>query len=480
MRRLVIRIVLALLSLIGLAQQVRADTHHGPYPYLGVNVVSYDDPVSALHNCQNYMDQEQPNFSCHNFSMEYDPGNPQHAEAAGMCGGGNPVAAWHFNSGTSAGRRYFWGCNYGTSGSCPTGMDPGAGEDGACGSTQQCPVGDTQRFHATAGEPIPQNVCSNGCWYERDDDDMPLTFVMAGQSWSGNFTSTGNACEAGGGPGGPPDNPPTNCVSDNYGNTFCAGVGPDNAPPNCMEDGTGNQACIDAYDPQNCGYINGQQVCYDDYPDNAECHFIPGGSYLCFPGDEEPQSPPYPDTGTPGEPATPDVQMQRGDGQGGQGPPIDYFDTDTVNQSSGEGGAPGPESDMSTPDQVELDGPIEVELKDDVQIDETGTPSGPSANGYDSLLDTTGIGQLQADIDAIGSGSLNPIPEMPTSFTDLEDLIPTSGSCNDPTINFFGHTMTIPLVSKGGPYRDIMGWFFYAITGIFLFYTLVGLPRKVR
>ena len=233
-----------------------------------------------------------------------------------------------------------------------------------------------------------------------------------------------------------------------------------------MEDGT-NQACIDAYDPTNCGYINGEKICYDDYPDQAECHFIPGGSYICFPGDEEPQSPPYPDTGTPGEPAVPDVQMQKGDGQGGQGPPIDYFDTDTVNQSSGEGGAPGPESDMSTPDQVELDGPIEVEIKDDLKIDESGTQAGTDESLFDSIFHAIGFGDYIAGIDDIGSGVSSPMGDPSTQITDFVDnVMPSTPSCSDPVLNVFGHPWTIPFVTKMGGFRDIVGWMLYIWTAL--------------
>ena len=353
---------------------------------------------------------------------------------------------------------------------------------GECFENQQCPVGDEQRFHATAGEPIPEMVCSNGCWYEREFDDLPLTFIMAGQSWSGNFVSTGNACAPAGGPGGPPDNPPTNCISDAFGNTFCAGLGPGNAPPNCMEDSSGNQACLDAYDPMNCGYINGEKVCFDDYPDEGVCHFLPGGSYICFSGDEEPQSPPYPDTGTPGEPAEPDVQMQKGDGQGGPGHSLDYFNSDTVNQSSGEGGAPGPNSDKSIPDQVELEGPVEVELNEPVKIDEEGTPqqSATDQTIFDDIFNQTGINALESEIADIGTGTVSPIPDVPTTLSDIDELFPAPQSCADPQLNFFGATMVIPFASMGQGLRDVLGWAFYIMTGLYLFGLVMSLPSKVK
>ena len=358
-------------------------------------------------------------------------------------------------------------------GTCPSGYtDNGQGE---CLEDQQCPVGDKQRFHGDAGDPIPDNVCSNGCWYEVDNVDVPVTFQMGTHAWSGNFISTGASCEAGGGPGGPPDNPPTNCVSDSYGNTFCAGVGPDNAPPNCMEDSNGTQACIDAYDPENCGYINGEPVCFDDYPDNAECYFIPGGSYICFPGNEAPASPPYPDTGTPGDPAEPDVTMEQGDpaGPGGPAPgPIDIFDSDTVNSSSGEGGAPGPGSDTTPPeDPQQIDG--------DVEIDETGTPQIQS-DVFDDEFAGIGLQGVEDAITDIGAGTSTPMPDLPSGLADVDDLLPVVGSCADPTLNFFGQQVTLPFDDKAGGFRDLIGWFFYIVTAFYLFHLVQGLPAKVK
>ena len=192
-------LLLILLVLLGAAFPAHAleYIHHGPYPYSGHwQLGGYSDPNASLYHCQIYRDQESSG-NCHNNKVGYSD-QPQYEGAEGMCGGANPVEAWFYNAGGGV-YRYFWHCTVGTSGSCPTGMEPGVGADGACGYPEQCPVGDVQRFHATAGEPIPQSVCSNGCWYERNDDDLPLTYVMAGQSWSGNFSSTGNACAVGGG-----------------------------------------------------------------------------------------------------------------------------------------------------------------------------------------------------------------------------------------------------------------------------------------
>ena len=274
-------------------------------------------------------------------------------------------------------------------GGCPDGYSP-QGPYSECVADSVpvvCPVGDEQRFYADAGEPIPDHICSNGCWYERKYVDVPVTFNLGGTAWTGTFVSTGNACdllqdETGGG------GAPENCISDSVGNTFCAGYGPDQAPPNCME-ANGQQVCLDPVAPQNCGYINGTQLCLDDYPDEGVCHFIPGGSYICFADAETgPTSPPYPDTGTPGVPATPDVTMEPGNETGtGPGDALDYFAWDTVQQSSGEGGAPGSGSDTTPPQEpLEIEGPIE--------IDESGTPNYGQENVslFDAIFDGIGLG----------------------------------------------------------------------------------------
>ena len=458
------------------------ETYHGPYPYTGVNPNGYSDPQSALYACKQYMDSEAPNFHCHDFPRAFNPAEPTHQAAIGLCAGANPVQAWVYNSGGPAGLRFFWACALGGSGSCPAPMQWGYGPDGACGYPPQseCTPGDPQRFHGDAGEPIPENVCSNGCWYEAQFDDVPVTFNMQGTAWSGNFISTGNQCdllqgESGGG------GPPENCIADNYGNTFCVGLGPGNAPPNCME-ANGDQACLDAYDPLNCGYINGEQVCFEDYPDEGTCEFLPGGSYICFSGDQTPQSPPYPDTGTPGEPATPDVQMQKGDGQGGAGHTLDYFNSNTVDQSSGEGGSPGPNSDKSTPDKMELDGPLEVELKEPVKIDEEGTPqqSATDQTIFDEIFDQTGINDLEAEIADIGAGTVSPIPDVPATLSDIDELFPTPQSCADPQLSFAGFSMVIPFSTMGQGLRDVLGWAFYIMTGLYLFGLVMSLPSKVK
>ena len=443
---------------------------YSAYQILGI----YTTDIAAAQACTDH--RNHPTDQCH-------------TESNTLTGGGDVCSGqdiyYHDGDSGNYGNPGIWPDRYGfistedCSAACPTGYTEQP--NGQCIEDTQCPVGDEQRFHGDAGEPIPENVCSNGCWYEAKYVDVPVTFKMGTHAWSGNFISTGHACEAGGGPGGPPDNPPENCISDNYGNTFCAGVGPDNAPPNCMEDTQGNQACIDAYDTQNCGYLNGDHVCYDDYPDEAECHFIPGGSYICFPGDEEPASPPYPDTGTPGEPATPDIQMESGSAEGSPGP-IDYFNTDTVNQSSGEGGAPGPNSDMSTPDPLEIEGPVEVEVKDPVKIDEEGTPQQSASDQtiFDDIFNQTGINDLESQIADIGAGTVSPIPSVPSTLSDIDELFPSPQSCADPQLNFFGSTMIIPFASMGQGLRDVLGWAFYIMTGLYLFGLVMSLPAKVK
>ena len=362
-------------------------------------------------------------------------------------------------------------------GGCPDGYSP-QGPYSACVADSVpvvCPVGDEQRFHADAGEPIPDHICSNGCWYERKYDDVPVTFNLGGTAWTGTFVSTGNACdllqdETGGG------GAPENCISDSVGNTFCAGYGSDQAPPNCME-ANGQQVCLDPVAPQNCGYINGTQLCLDDYPDEGVCHFIPGGSYICFADAEKgPTSPPYPDTGTPGVPATPDVTMEPGDDTGtGPGDALDYFAWDTVQQSSGEGGAPGSGSDTTPPQEpVEIEGPIE--------IDESGTPNYGQENSslFDAIFDGIGLGEHIEGIEDIGEGLSSPMPEPPDSITGFAEVIPEGGSCSDPTITVMGYAWTIPFVSKMGGFRDILGWAFYIWTALAIAHIALSLPGRAR
>ena len=469
--------ILLMIALFGLLWPVHAARYHyGPYAFKGK--YQPEDTTGAFGACK-----AAKGGACAETS-----GYMSEAEAQGItCGWASPPGDGTLNPAAtySAGGNsyYFWSCNglEDAPGACPPGQQPGYGLNGECGvPPATCPVGDEQRFHGDAGEPIPENICSNGCWYTAQYDDVPVTFNLKGTAWSGNFISTGNPCdllagESGGG------GPPVNCISDNYGNTFCVGVGPDNAPPNCME-ANGDQACLDAYDPQNCGYINGEPVCFDDYPDEGICEFLPGGSYICFSGDEAPQSPPYPDTGTPGEPAIPDVQMTQGDGAGGPGYSLDYFNSDTVEQSSGEGGAPGPDSDMSTPDAITLEGPVEVALNEPVEIDEEGTPqqSATDTTIFAEIFNQTGINELEAEIADIGAGTVSPMPSVPATLSDIDELFPTPHSCADPQLSFAGFSLVIPFSTMGQGLRDVLGWAFYIMTGLYLFGLVMSLPSKVK
>ena len=454
--------------------QAATRVHIGLFPFQGK--YHQENPAGAFGACK-----VDKGSSCFESPVSVYIAEAQ-SQGIGSCdhGGGYNTAAKRSSGGIDY--RY-WSCtNYNDPpGQCPPGQEPGYGPNGECAvPPATCPVGDEQRFHGNAGEPIPENVCSNGCWYEAKYDDLPVTFNMQGSAWSGNFTSTGNPCDLlQGEPGG--GGPPVNCITDNYGNEFCVGIGPGNAPPNCME-ANGDQACLDAYDPQNCGYINGEPVCFDDYPDEGTCEFLPGGSYICFAGDEAPQSPPYPDTGTPGEPATPDVQMQKGDGAGGPGHTLDYFNSDTVNQSSGEGGAPGPNSDKSTPDKLELEGPVEVQIKDPVQIDEEGTPqqSATDQTIFDDIFDQTGINGLESEIADIGAGTVSPIPSVPSTLSNIDELFPSPQSCADPQLSFAGFSLVIPFSTMGQGLRDVLGWAFYIMTGLYLFGLVMSLPSKVK
>ena len=467
------RSLLLVLFIVVLVPSVQgARYHYGPYPFKGK--YQPEDTAGAFGACK-----VAKGSACAETS-----GYKTEAEAQGIgCGWASPPGDGGLNPAAtySAGGNsyYFWSCNGLDSapGACPPGQEAGYGPQGECGVPPQqgCPVGDEQRFHGDAGAPIPENICSNGCWYERTYDDVPVTFDLAGTAWTGSFKSTGNVCdllqdETGGG------GPPENCVSDSYGNTFCAGYGPDNAPPNCMQ-ANGQQVCLDPAAPQNCGYFNGTQLCLDDYPDEGTCHFIPGGSYICFPDVETgPTSPPYPDTGTPGVPAAPDVTMEPSNETGtGPGDPLDYYTWDTVQQSSGAGGAPGLGSDTTPPQEpVAIDGPIE--------IDETGTPHYGQENVslFDSIFDGIGLGEHIEGIEAMGSGLSSPMPEPPDSITGFTDVIPASGTCSDPTIQVMGHAWTIPFVSKMGGFRDIVGWAFYIWTALAIANIALSLPGKER
>ena len=354
-------------------------------------------------------------------------------------------------------------------GVCPTGYtpDPVTGE---CLEVSQvtCPVGEKEKFHSDTAEAMPTDVCSNGCWYTAEQDQMVMMDITNG-GWVSEFTSTGEPCvlqtgESGGG------GPPENCIIDSQGNYFCPGDTQPGAAPNCIEGG-GFEACIDQQNPQNCGFINNDWVCYDHLGE-GECKFYPGGDYICASDNPDPSqfpTPPAPNTGMPGIPAMPDVIMS---GDNPDGPDnYYYYDQTTVNESSGTGGAPGPGS------YGDGQGGCQPGSPDcPAHIDETDVPeaSGTSDNQRFSE-ELTGLEDLAGELSDIGSGSTSIMADPPSSLVDLHGLFPPVAACQNPSLDFFGQQIVFDICEELAWLRDFMAWVFYLLTALGIFHIAMDL-----
>ena len=346
-------------------------------------------------------------------------------------------------------------------GQCPQGQQP-IGPGGLCVAQSSCPVGEKEKFHSDTAELMPTDVCSNGCWYTAVQDQMVMMDIDNG-GWVSEFTSTGEQCalqagESGGG------GPPENCIIDSQGNYFCPGDTQPGAAPNCIAGG-GFEACIDQQDPQNCGYINNYPVCFNDVPE-GECMFIPGGSYICASDNPDPfqfPTPPGPNAGTPGIPATPDVTMS---GDNPDGPDhYFYYDETTVNNSSGTGGAPGPGSYGDGQGGCQPGSP-----ECPAHVDETGVPESSGTPDNQRFEEApTGLEGLADELTDIGSGSTSIMADPPASLVDLDGLFPPVAACQNPSLAFFGQQISFDICEELAWLRDFMAWVFYLLTAFGIF-----------
>lgn len=91
---------------------------------------------------------------------------------------------------------------------------------------------------------------------------------------------------------------------------------------------TGNSP--DGNDAQ-CGFLNDSWICLPATPQNG-CQAVSGGGVVC---DPNANAPPAPDNGTNGVEATPDGTIEAAAANGNTTNTYNYFDNDTVNNSSG-------------------------------------------------------------------------------------------------------------------------------------------------
>ena len=449
------------MALLSSAQAGRV--HYGPFAFKG----KYSSDTSgAFGACK----ADNGGSTCSETSGYWSEAQSQGIDCS-WASGNNP-AAKRSSGGTDY---YYWSCQpyFDPPGACPPGQEPGIGPNGECATPPQaqCPIGERLMFHSDTAEAMPTLVCSNGCWYEAQQDQI-VTMDIDNGGWVSEFVSNGNQCALQGqepGGGGPPED----CIIDSQGNYFCPGDTQPGAAPNCIAGG-GFEACIDQQNPQNCGYINNYPVCFNDVPE-GECTFIPGGSYICASENPDPAqfpTPPAPNTGTPGVPATPDVTMS-GDNPSGPNNYY-YYDETTVNNSSGTGGAPGPGSYEQGGSQGSGCEPGSPDCP--AHIDEEGVPesSGTADNQrFDEVL--TGLEDLAGGLSDIGSGSTQIMADPPASLIDLDGLFPPVAACQNPSLSFFGQQIVFDICEELIWLRDFMAWVFYLLTAFGIFHIAMDL-----
>lgn len=151
-------------------------------------------------------------------------------------------------------------------------------------------------------------------------------------------------CEGGGSgsSGDPADDPPAGATPDEDGPTG------DGGGEECMSVGDG-QYCASkgpaSGDGGDCGYFNDDYVCLDKIRED-ECWVHSDGSRIC--GGAANTTPPAPDSGTPGEVASPDGQMSNAS-PGGVTNNYNYYNNVTVGGSSRDPGTTGAAPSSGSP-----------------------------------------------------------------------------------------------------------------------------------
>jgi len=202
----------------------------------------------------------------------------------------------------------------------------------------------------------------------------------------------------------------------------------DNVDGGCVRnDASGVTLCVKKDTTKNCGVFNGQTVCLDSVP-TGQCVFFGNGDLAC--GSTATNSPPLPDNGTPGTPATPDAVL---DGAvGAVQKLVKLFTSGTVNSSSNE---------------------VTGGLISDQNLGGSGSTAGSAAavqEGVEAALEGLGIGDAptEGDIDGASGGGLGDelgttAAPTPTDWSGLGGWL-GSGSCPAPqSVAVLGSSVTV-------------------------------------
>lgn len=192
----------------------------------------------------------------------------------------------------------------------------------------------------------------------------------------------------------------------------------------CHTTGSGVTVCVNPTGGGQCGDLNGEFVCLKSTPPGG-CQVFASGAKVC---DSTAGTPPVPDNGTKGQPATPTTQIGQSV-NGGSATTYNYYSSSTVSGSSatGNGTSPTTQAGQGT----------------------SGSGSGASAaNGDcgatgvncagDSTVPTLPTQQTIAQSTSDYVGSLSSVPIV-ASVSNIASAIP-SGTCPTATLSVFGHS----------------------------------------
>jgi len=216
----------------------------------------------------------------------------------------------------------------------------------------------------------------------------------------------------------------------------------------CIDYG-GFEYCTNPTGSGQCGYVNDQYLCLKSIADGG-CKVFGDGSRVC---EESAGVPPVPDSGTPGDPATPDATVVA-DIAGSGDTTYNYYSSSTVTNSSRDPGDDGTPQDGtptgSDPNSSAADGDCGA---DGVDCTEDGSAETPELGETD---DAEGI--FQSFVDAVQGAPLY------QAMTTWNESFPT-GTCPTAQFDAFGETydfMAVPCDIWEGGLGETLGLIFLA------------------
>lgn len=301
--------------------------------------------------------------------------------------------------------------------------------------------GTTKTFSGSSGG-IPASICSGGCAYEKSG----IGVQMGGQ-WAMPFKASGQSCSS------TPSTP---------------------APPGekCITGSSGMEYCHNPTGGGNCGFVNGEFVCLKNIKNNG-CKVMSDGSRVCG---KDAGTPPVPDNGTPGIPATPDQEISAKD-SGGTTYNYNFYSSTTVGGSSrdpGSSGAPqgsGQNGGNGTGSGV-TDGDGEGE--DDGEGIDTG--DGSELSGFGQCMAENGGVSLVAMTSCASSAfgdawdGLTSSPLI-SAITGISAAMGTPGACPSYPITIFGETHDLmefgcSMMAEQGALLQLIAMVIWSLFGI--------------